>query len=106
MLYTKNQTIREFNVSHAEYTCSSFHPKPGKAMAGNKDGDLIIFENKSLDDFSGTLGKGERCAVKYVHVHSSAVSYVGASRDEFLLVGTEDGAIKVFDLNVNSYSAT
>ena len=72
-------------------------------MAGNKDGDLIIFENKSLDDFSGTLAKGEKCAVKYVHVHSSPVTYVAASRDEFLLVGTEDGAIKVFDLNVKTY---
>jgi hypothetical protein len=69
-------------------------------MAGNKDGDIIIFENRSLDDFSGTLKKGEKCAVKYLRVNNSAVTFISSTKDQFILVGTEDGAIKVFDLNV------
>ena len=87
----------------SEYTCCSFHPTLGKAMAGKKDGEIVIFENRSLEDFSGTLKKGEKCAIKYLKLFTSAVTFISSAKNEFILVGTEDGAFKVLDLNVCIY---
>lgn len=68
-------------------------------MVSTEEGDLVLFQPLSLEDFSKPLGKGEKCAVKYVKVNGAAITHLSVHED-LIIVGTEDGAVKVFDKQV------
>lgn len=79
------------NISETHFTCCAFHPTYRHAIAGTDSGELVVFEG----EISGK--PGVKSAVKHIKIHQCGLSFLCILKEQFIVVGTIDGAIKIFD---------
>lgn len=53
---------KEFKISG--YTCCSFSQQPGIVYVGTREGDMIVFDDRSLNNLAVILPKGQKSAIK------------------------------------------
>ena len=94
--FVPTSNSKDFKHSDFDYTYSTFAPVTNDALTGTKEGDLIVWSNKSLNNLSIQLEKGNRSTVKFVKLHNSAINYI-ASYNHFILTGGDEGSVKIFD---------
>ena len=79
-------------------TYSCFVPNSNMAVTATGDGDLIVWNNRSLNNMSEKLPKGVKAATKFVRLHHSRIIFVNSLNGKYLVTGGEDGQVKVYDL--------
>ncbi|KAL2912486.1 hypothetical protein HK105_208058 [Polyrhizophydium stewartii] len=92
-------SAKDFKHVPSGYTHSTFIPSLGQAASGTCDGDVIVWTDRSLDNLNLKLGRGQKAAIKFVKLHTSAINFITTVQDKFILTGGADGFVKVFDMN-------
>ncbi|XJO78238.1 hypothetical protein BDV3_002714 [Batrachochytrium dendrobatidis] len=90
---------KDFKHTPSGYSYSNFLPSLNQAVSGTKDGEVIVWSDKSLDNLSIKLKKGHKEVVKFIKLHNSPINFITSFQDKFIITGGEDGYIKIFDLN-------
>jgi cilia- and flagella-associated protein 251 len=82
------------------FSVSTFVPTTSTVITGTSEGDLLIWADKSLNNLSQNLPKGQKAAIKFVKAHNSAITFVTTVNDKYVVTGGEDGYIKIFDFHL------
>jgi hypothetical protein len=100
------------------FTASSFLTL-GRAVTGTRDGDVLVWErnpesdtgvtasggngggNGGAEDGDGS-GDGERAAAKLIRLGEGALTVVATCEQKYLVLAGEDGAVRFYDMQVNS----
>ncbi|KAJ3394150.1 Cilia- and flagella-associated protein 251 [Lobulomyces angularis] len=88
---------KDFKNNELEFTYSIFLPEVDEAISGTKDGDVVVWANKSLNNLSQTLETGKRATIKCVKLHTGAINFITSVSKKYILTGGEDGFVKVYD---------
>eukprot|EP00736_Rhodelphis_marinus_P007045 Rmarinus@m.17323 len=90
----------DFNQSIGAFTQSQFFPGTSQAMAGTRDGDLVVFDESIIHD-SDTIGPHDRKAVKIVRLHNQAIKFLGLV-GSYVVTGGVDGHVRFFDYKLRT----
>jgi WD40 repeat protein len=75
-------------------------PNKKGAVSVTADGDAIIWSDRSLNDLSKNLERGDKAAVKIVRLHNGPINHISIAKNKYIITGGEEGYIKIYDLNV------
>ncbi|KAI8920548.1 WD40-repeat-containing domain protein [Entophlyctis helioformis] len=92
-------SAKDFKHVPSGYTFSTFIPSLGQAASATLDGDVVVWTDRSLNNLKVKLERGQKAAIKFVKLHNSAINFITAVADKFIITGGAEGHVKVFDLN-------
>lgn len=98
-----NQFVPEINrdqlkLSNNGFSTCIYSPHEGNALVCTVDGEIVILSNKSLDNLSIMLPRGEKTATKVLKLHNGPIQSINMFKS-YIITGGQDGAVKVHDEN-------
>lgn len=89
---------KAFQQQPSGFTETCFVGNTTMAITSTLDGDLVVWDNRSLHNLSQQLPPGQYTVTKVVKVMPNcAITVVTVLSDSQIVVGGEDGNIKIFD---------
>ncbi|KAJ3415556.1 Cilia- and flagella-associated protein 251 [Chytridiales sp. JEL 0842] len=89
---------KDFKHAPSELIQSTFIPTTHQSVTSTADGEVIVWTNRSLNNFSQELDKGKKAAIKFMKLHNGGINYITSINKKYMVTGGEDGFVKVFDL--------
>ncbi|KAI9206352.1 WD40-repeat-containing domain protein [Polychytrium aggregatum] len=88
---------KDFKHKPTGFTYSTFILTGGQSLSATLDGDVIIWSDRSLNNLSVKLDRGEKAAIKYMRLHSGPINFVTSVHGKYVVTGGEDGFLKIYD---------
>ncbi|KAF4653556.1 hypothetical protein FOL47_010443, partial [Perkinsus chesapeaki] len=87
-----------------DFTMTVFLPNTSQVATGTVDGDVVVWDASLITD--GRTNAGERRAVKIIRLAQDTSLNVLKIRDNYVVVGSADGAVRFYDFGFKIQAET